>query len=59
MPWGVKKSGNKWAIYRKDTGKIVGYSDSKEKAEASVRARYAHSSDYRGYQYHKYKESKK
>ena len=30
-----------WAIKNKQTGKIVGYSDTKEKAEASVRARMA------------------
>jgi hypothetical protein len=40
MPWGVRKEGNKWAIYRKDTGKTVGHSTSKAKAEGSVRARY-------------------
>jgi uncharacterized protein GlcG (DUF336 family) len=41
MPWTVKKSGDKWAIVRADTGKVVGHSTSKEKALASVRARYA------------------
>lgn len=41
MPWGVKKSGSKYAIYKKDTGKIVGHSTSRAKAEASVRVRYA------------------
>lgn len=41
MPWAVKKQGGKWVIYRKDTGKVVGHSTSKAKAEASVRARYA------------------
>lgn len=40
MPWGVKKSGDRWAIYRKDTGTIVGHSSSKVKAQGSVRARY-------------------
>lgn len=30
-----------WAIKNKQTGKIVGYSDSKEKAMASMRARMA------------------
>lgn len=40
MPWEVKKSGNKYAIYRSDTGKIVGHSTSRKKAEASVKARY-------------------
>ena len=41
MPWTVRKSGNRYAIVRKDTGKIVGYSSTKAKAMASVRARYA------------------
>jgi len=40
MPWNVRKKGNKWEIYKSDTGEVVGYSDTKEKAEASVRARY-------------------
>ncbi len=42
MPWAVKKQGNRWAIVKKTTGKVVGHSDSKAKAQASVRARYAH-----------------
>jgi len=41
MPWAVRKSGNKWAIYKPDTGEVVGHSTSKKKAQASVRARYA------------------
>jgi hypothetical protein len=41
MPWAVKKTGNKWAIYKPGTGEIVGHSTSKAKAQASVRARYA------------------
>jgi hypothetical protein len=41
MPWSVKKSGDKWAIVTKGSGEVVGHSDSKEKAEASVRAMYA------------------
>lgn len=41
MPWAIKKVANKFAIIKKDTGKVVGYSSSKEKAKASVRARYA------------------
>lgn len=41
MPWKVKKIGKKWAIIKSDTGKVVGHSTSKAKAEASVRARYA------------------
>jgi hypothetical protein len=42
MPWTVgKKTSKGWPIKRKDTGKVVGYSKSKAKAAASVRARYA------------------
>jgi hypothetical protein len=40
MPWGVKKEGDEWAIVRSDTGKVVGHSSSRTKAQASVRARY-------------------
>lgn len=42
MPWSVKKSSRGgYDIVRKDTGKVVGHSETKAKAEASVRARYA------------------
>jgi hypothetical protein len=41
MPWKAVKKGDKWQIVRSDTGKVVGTSDSKAKAEASIRARYA------------------
>jgi hypothetical protein len=41
MPYKVVGSGNKWQIVRADTGKVVGTSTSKAKAQASVRARYA------------------
>jgi len=46
MPWKVgEKTKKGWPIKRADTGKVVGYSKSKEKAQASVRARYA---NYKG-----------
>ena len=49
MPYQVEKIGEgQWAIRNKDTGKIVGYSDSKEKAEASVRARLAVEHGWKG-----------
>jgi hypothetical protein len=32
MPFGVKKSGSKWSCYNKDTGKVYGKHDNKEKA---------------------------
>lgn len=41
MPYTIKKQDRKWAIVRKTDGKVVGTSDSKAKAEASVRARLA------------------
>lgn len=42
MPWNVKKSsGGGYDIVKKTTGKKVGHSTTKAKAEASVRARYA------------------
>lgn len=47
MPWSTRKGkGKTWEIIRSDTGKVVGISDSKEKAAASVRARYANSPEY-------------
>ena len=49
MPWGVKKQGKGYAIIRKDTGKVVGHSTTKAKAQASVRARYANTKyEHRG-----------
>jgi hypothetical protein len=46
MPWKVVKSkGSGYDIVKADTGKKVGHSDSKVKADASVRARYA---NYKG-----------
>ena len=41
MPAGVKKVDSKWAIYNKDTGKVYGYSTSKDKAQKSANARNA------------------
>jgi len=45
VPWKVanKKTKKGWPIYKKENGrwKVVGYSTSKAKAQASVRARYA------------------
>jgi hypothetical protein len=45
MPWKVKKGKSGWLIVRADTGEVVGHSDTKKKAQASVRARYA---NYKG-----------
>ena len=43
MPYTVRKNKDtgKWEIVKKTTGEIVGHSDSKANADASVRARYA------------------
>ena len=41
MPYKIRKVGNKYKIIKSDTGKVVGTSDSKAKAQASIRARYA------------------
>jgi len=42
MPWKVgKKTRRGWSIIKSDTGEIVGYSKTRGKAAASVRARYA------------------
>jgi hypothetical protein len=41
MPVAVRKKGSKWEIYEKKTGKHVGYSDTKAKAQASANARNA------------------
>ena len=41
MPWSVKKVGDKFKIIKKTTGQVVGTSNSKAMADASVRARYA------------------
>jgi hypothetical protein len=41
VPYSIRKSGSKYQIVKKDTGKVVGTSDTREKAQASIRARYA------------------
>ena len=41
MPVIVRKSGNKWDIVEKATGKVVGTSETKEKAQSSANARNA------------------
>jgi hypothetical protein len=46
MPWKTKKAaGGGYDIVKSDTGQKVGHSETKAKAEASVKARYANSSD--------------
>lgn len=41
MPYTIQKKGDKYKIIRKDTGAIVGTSNSRADAEASIRARLA------------------
>jgi len=41
MPYKIQKQGGKFAIINKETGKTVGHSDTRGKAESSVRARLA------------------
>ncbi len=48
MPYDIRKHGNKYEIVRKDDGVVVGHSDSKSMAEASVRARLAGEHGWKG-----------
>jgi len=43
MPYVVVKKGGErpWKIIKSDTGEVVGSSETKKKAQASVKARYA------------------
>jgi hypothetical protein len=41
VPYTVRQRGKKWQIVRKADGTVVGTSTSKQKAQASVRARMA------------------
>ena len=49
MPWHVgKKTKKGWPIVRTWTNEVVGYSKTKQKAEASVRIRYQKSYEFGG-----------
>jgi len=48
MPYKVTKSGKQFTIKKADSGKVVGHSDTKAKAEASVRARNAGAHGWKG-----------
>lgn len=39
MPWGIRKKGDRWEIFRKDTGAHVGFSKSRRDAAISVSIR--------------------
>ena len=41
MPWDVKKMGDKYAVVKKGSGKVVAKHDSEESAKKQVRALYA------------------
>jgi hypothetical protein len=42
MPWKVVKRGSKWQVVNKETGRVMGTHDSKEKARAQQSALYVH-----------------
>lgn len=42
MPYGIKKSGSKYQVYNKNTGKVYGKHDSKEKANKQLAALHIH-----------------
>jgi hypothetical protein len=48
MPYDVVRVGNKFKIVNKDTGKTVGTSETRAKAESSVRARLAGEHGWKG-----------
>lgn len=48
MPYQIQKRAGKWVIIKKTTGEVVGHSNSKAMAEASVRARYANEKPKKG-----------
>ena len=41
MPYKIERRGKVWVIINKDRNEVVGHSETREKAEASVRARLA------------------
>jgi len=40
MPYTIRKKGNKWCLYKKDTGEKVSEHDTREKAISAMRLRY-------------------
>lgn len=45
MPWGVRKQGDKWVVYKEGSGEVVGRHPTKEKAIKHQRALYANVKD--------------
>lgn len=41
MPYGIRKQGNKWVVYNKDTGDVKGTHSTEESAESQRRLLYA------------------
>jgi hypothetical protein len=41
VPYVARKAGRRWAIVNRNTGRVAGYSSTKQKAQASARARNA------------------
>ena len=37
MPWGVRRKGDKWETYNRDTGRVAGTHDSRIKADRQRR----------------------
>ena len=48
MPYRIEKQKEKFAIVNKSTGKVVGKSNTRAKAESSIRARLAGEHGWRG-----------
>lgn len=40
MPWGIKKSGSKYVVYNKETGRVAGRHATKEQAQKQRTALY-------------------
>ena len=45
MPFEIRRVGDKWCVFNKNTGRNTGCSDSRSMAEAHMRALFAHSKD--------------
>lgn len=41
MPYEIVRQGNRYFVKKKDSGKVIGRHDTKQKAEAQIRALYA------------------
>lgn len=41
MPYGVRRDGDHWIVYKRFGGRIVGRTDSAQKAHAMIRAIYS------------------